>query len=120
MTTSIIVLGGRTIGGTVYADGETASVADSLAEEMVGAGLATYADGARSGWISVSSLFRVLLTGTGNCVIDSRDRLGAITESVASFVASSATNQIEFPYPGPAAVEIRFRLTGTCKAEVLR
>jgi hypothetical protein len=119
MTTSILLRNGRTIAGVTYADGATVSVADSLADELVGAGLASYSDGERSGWINVPSIFRVRLTGTGVCKIDSRDRLGTVTLAVAEFTATAATNQIEFPYAGDAAVEIRFNTTGTCKAEVL-
>jgi len=119
MATSIIVRGGRTIGGVIYADGATASVDDALADELVGAGLASYSGGERSGWINIQAYFRVRLTGTGTCTIDSRDRLGTVTLAVATFTATAATNQIEFPYPGDEAVEIRLNLTGSCTAEVL-
>jgi hypothetical protein len=70
-------------------------------------------------WMKVPSIFRLRLTGTGTCTLDARDSLGNITPGIASYTASNATDQIEFPYAGNNAVEIRATLTGTCKAEVI-
>lgn len=70
-------------------------------------------------WMKVPSLFRLRLTGTGSCVIDSRNRLGVVTNAIATYSPSGATNQIEYPYPGEDAAEIRATLTGTTTVEVI-
>lgn len=70
-------------------------------------------------WMKVPTIFRLRLTGTGTCVVDSRNRLGVVSTGIASYSPSGATNEIEYPYPGDDAVEIRVTLTGTCQAEVL-
>lgn len=70
-------------------------------------------------WFSTPSVFRLRITGTGSVTIDSRDSLGNITLAVASYTATSATDQIEFPYAGNNAVAIRATLTGTATVEVI-
>ena len=70
-------------------------------------------------WVTIPSIFRLRLTGTGTAVIDSRDSLGAVTSEVASYTLTAATDQIEFPYAGDNAVAIRVTLTGTVTAEVI-
>ena len=70
-------------------------------------------------WFKVPSIFRLRLTGTGTVVLDSKDSLGTITTSVASYSPSAATDQIEFPYAGEDAVMIRVTLTGSATAEVI-
>lgn len=70
-------------------------------------------------WMRIPSIFRLRLTGTGTCTLDARDSLGAITLAFATYTASAATDQIEFPFAGTSAVEIRATLTGTCTAEVI-
>lgn len=75
--------------------------------------------GIQSGvWVPVPSIFRLRLVGTGAAVISSRDRLFAET-SVGSFSASGATNQIEFPYLGDAAVEMRAVFPATLQVEII-
>lgn len=70
-------------------------------------------------WRRVPSIFRLRITGTGSCVMASRDSLGNVTEDVETFDANGATDQIEFPYAGDNAVEIRVDTTGSCSVEVL-
>jgi hypothetical protein len=70
-------------------------------------------------WASAPSVFRLRLTGTGTVVIDSRDALGVESLAVATFIASAATNQIEFPYLGDAAVALRATFPNTMTVEVL-
>ena len=70
-------------------------------------------------WFTVPSIFRLRLTGTGTVTIDSKDALGSITTGIASYTVTDATNQIEFPYAGDAAVMIRATLTGSATAEVI-
>lgn len=70
-------------------------------------------------WMTVLSVFRLRLTGTGTVTLDSKDSLGNITTGVASYTVSGATDQIEFPYAGNNAVAIRATLTGTATAEVI-
>lgn len=70
-------------------------------------------------WMTIPSIFRLRLTGTGTVTIDSKDSLGNITAGVATYTVSGATDQIEFPYAGDDAVAIRATLTGTATAEVI-
>ena len=70
-------------------------------------------------WISAPSIFRLRLVGTGTITVDSRDRLGAITTAVETYTISSATNQIEFPWLGDGAVEMRITYPATATVEVL-
>lgn len=71
-------------------------------------------------WIPFSGLIRLLCTGTGVLTMDSRNSLRDITLAVHGPVSLvSATNQVEFPYPGDDAVEIRLSLTGTATAKVI-
>lgn len=120
MSTSIVLVQARLITGVVYAAGETVVVDDELADYLVTQGLATRTTGVPSGWMDVPSLFRLRLSGTGTCTVDSRDHLGTVTYGVANYTVTSAINRIEFPYAGDSAVEIRLRLTGSCKAEVIK
>lgn len=70
-------------------------------------------------WFTIPSIFRVRLTGTGTVTLDSKDSLGNITTSVASYTVSGATDQIEFPFAGNNAVAIRAALTGDATCEVI-
>ncbi len=70
-------------------------------------------------WISAPSIFRLRLVGTGTITVDSRDRLGAITTAVETYTISGATNQIEFPWLGDGAVEMRVTYPATATVEVL-
>ena len=70
-------------------------------------------------WMKVPSLFRLRFTGTGTAVMDTRNSLAAITLSVLSYTLTAATDQIEFPYAGDDAVNIRVTLTGTTTCEVI-
>lgn len=70
-------------------------------------------------WQRVPSVFRLLLNGTGTITLDSRDAAGTITSAYAIYTKTDAVNDIEWPYPGADAVEIRATLTGTLNAEVL-
>ena len=73
----------------------------------------------RGEWIHLPAMSRLRLTGTGSCTIDARDSLGTISLAVESFVAVDATDQIEFPFPGNNAREVRFNFTGSCKGEII-
>lgn len=70
-------------------------------------------------WKGVPSLFRLRLTGTGTVTMDARDSLGNETLALYVYTVSGATDQIEFPYAGDDAVDIRVTLTGTATAEVI-
>lgn len=70
-------------------------------------------------WISIPSIFRLRLTGTGTVAMHARNALGVVTSNVATYSPSSATNQIEFPYAGDDAVEVSFTTTGTATVEVI-
>ena len=70
-------------------------------------------------WFNPPSVFRLLLNGTGTVTIDSKDAAGTITTGVYSITLSSAVNQIDFPYAGDSAVQIRATLTGSATAKVI-
>jgi len=70
-------------------------------------------------WMTIPSIFRLRITGTGTVTIDASDSLGNITLAVHVAVATAATDQIEFPYAGDDAVEIRATLGGTTTCEVI-
>lgn len=70
-------------------------------------------------WFKTPSIFRLRFTGTGTATLDSRDSLGNITAGVNSYTLSGATDQIEFPYAGDKAVNIRVNLTGNVTCEVI-
>ncbi|CAB4160610.1 hypothetical protein UFOVP728_3 [uncultured Caudovirales phage] len=77
-------------------------------------------DGLTSGvWVRAPSIFRLRLTGTGTVTLDARNKLNVVTTSVASFVTTSATNQIEFPYLGDDAYEMRATFPASMTVEVL-
>lgn len=70
-------------------------------------------------WFNPTSIFRLLCNGTGSITLDSKDASGAITTGVFSVTLSAAVNQIEFPYAGDGAIQIRATLTGTATAKVI-
>ena len=70
-------------------------------------------------WLSAPSIFRLRLVGTGTITVDSRDRLGVISTAVETYTISGATNQIEFPWLGDGAVEMRVTYPATATVEVL-
>ena len=70
-------------------------------------------------WMIIPTIFRLRLTGTGTVTLDAKDSLGNITTGVASFTASGATDQIEFPYAGDNAVAIMAHITGLTSVEVI-
>lgn len=70
-------------------------------------------------WLSAPSIFRLRLVGTGTVTIDARNRLGTITTGVESYTVSGATNQIEFPFLGDDAVEMRATYPAGLTVEVL-
>lgn len=69
-------------------------------------------------WIAVPSIFRLRLVGTGSAEVSSRDRLLA-ESAVTTYNASGATNQIEFPFLGDGAVEMKVVFPGTLTVEIL-
>ena len=114
-------------GVRLIADGSGAFdvVSGSREEQVLIAGGAIPADARLAGamtsgtWMTIPSVFRLRLTGTGTVSIDSKDSLGNLTLAVVSYTISAATDQIEFPYAGDNAVAIRATLTGTATAEVI-
>lgn len=81
----------------------------------------TFLPGAMSAgvWRPVTGLPRLLLNGTGTVAIDARNRAGTVTTAVYSTTLASAVNQIDFPYFGDDAVEIRAAYTGSASAEIV-
>lgn len=70
-------------------------------------------------WQRVPTIFRLRLTGSGTVIIDAKDGRGNITSAVATYTPSSATDQIEYLYPGEDTVAIRANITGSCGVEVI-
>jgi hypothetical protein len=70
-------------------------------------------------WTAFAGLTRLRLVGTGTVSVDSRSRLGTITSAVFFASATAATDQIEFPYFGDSAVDIRPTITGSLVVELL-
>jgi hypothetical protein len=70
-------------------------------------------------WISAPSLFRLRLIGTGTVTVDARNRLGTVTTAAETYAISGATNQIEFPFLGNDAAEMRVNYPNTVNVEVL-
>jgi hypothetical protein len=70
-------------------------------------------------WVEAPSIFRLRLVGTGTITIDSRDRLNVVTTAVETYTISGATNQIEYPYLGEAAVDMRATFPSAVIVEVL-
>ena len=104
----------------VRSDALIAESVDGTASLVDGAGNAFLRGALTSGeWVTIPSIFRLRLTGTGTVVMDSRDSLGGVALAVESYSPSGATDQIEFPYAGDNAVAIRVTLTGTATAEVI-
>lgn len=81
----------------------------------------TFLPGALSAgvWRPVTGLPRLLLNGTGTVTIDARNRAGTVTTAVYSNTLASAVNQIDFPFFGEDAVEIRAAYTGSASAEIV-
>ena len=70
-------------------------------------------------WYAAWPMLRLRLVGTGLVTVDARDRLGNIEPAVASYTAAAATNQIEYPYLGDTAVDLRVTITGSLVVEML-
>lgn len=92
-----------------------------VASAVDGAGISFLRGALVSGvWVTVPSIFRLRITGTGTMQMDSRDSLGDITLAAFPLTTySGETNKIEFPYAGDNAVAIRVTLTGTVTCEVI-
>lgn len=93
----------------------------SIRSLVDGAGISFLRGALVSGvWVTVPSIFRLRITGTGTMQMDSRDSLGNITLAAFPLTTySGETNKIEFPYAGDNAVAIRVTLTGTVTCEVI-
>jgi hypothetical protein len=70
-------------------------------------------------WGYIPAIFRLRLAGTGTCVVDAKNALGTITTGLYTYTVTGATNQIEYPYLGDDATQMRVTLTGTCTAGVI-
>lgn len=109
------------IAGVVRTAGEQVSLAVPDEAALVARGLATWTDTFEAApWIDVPTIFRLRLAGTGTLIVDARDVSGTVTEGVATYVAAGATQQIEYPWLGDAAREIRLSHPSTLRVEVLK
>ena len=69
-------------------------------------------------WRSFPPLFRLLVAGTGTCVLDSMNSSGTITLGVESYTVTDSKGDVFYPYPGDDAVAVRANLSG-CAAEMI-
>ena len=100
-------------GGIVHLSADGTSLVDGAGNSILRGALTS------GEWVTIPTVFRLRITGTGTVIIDSRDSLGNVSTSVESYTANGATDQIEFPYAGDNAVAIRATLTGNATAEVI-
>ena len=117
------------IAGVATASGTRLTLEPSVEADFVTRGVAAFIGAPPSvrrneplwsgSWTPAPSLFRLRLVGTGSLVVDSRDALGVVSSAVATFSADAATNQIEFPYLGDSAIEMRATFPSTMTVEVL-
>ncbi|WP_069337158.1 hypothetical protein [Sphingobium yanoikuyae] len=70
-------------------------------------------------WKRIFSLPRLLLSGSGTVTIDARNRSGTVVLAVETYTLTAASGQIEYPYFGDDAVEVRATITGTATAEII-
>lgn len=70
-------------------------------------------------WVAIPSMFRLRCTGSGSCVLDSRNSLGAEESGFFEFDVANATDEIVFPFPGSGATHIRATFPATMTVEVL-
>lgn len=127
---TIQLLSGVCIAGAHVGPPSQVSVAPELESDLVSRGAAKYVTGNPSVrraeplisgvWAHAPSVFRLLLVGSGVAIVDARDVLGNVDAAVATFTANDATNQIEFPYLGDDAVELRVTFPSTLTVEVLQ
>lgn len=105
---------------TAQADADAAqATADGAASSAATA--RTFLPGALASgvWKPITGLPRLLLNGTGTVTIDARNRAGTVTSAAYTTTLASAVNQIDFPYFGDDAVEIRAAYTGSASAEIV-
>jgi hypothetical protein len=117
------------IGGQNVAPPSTLTLSDGLEADLVSRGAAEYVFGLPSvfekqelrsdAWYSAPSIFRLRLVGSGTLTIDSRNSLGEFSGAVETYSASDATDQIEFPFLGAGAVEMRLRFPTTLSVEII-
>ena len=118
---------------TVYDPINSAATAQSNAQEYTNAAInalthqvntsyapLTTVDSVISGtWYVFSQFFRLQLNGTGSITMDSKDTSNNITVGVYSNTVVSVVNEIDYPYPGPAAVQIRINISGNLTVSII-
>lgn len=125
LTSAAIVAAG---GDTTARASAAAAQADADAAQATADGAASSAATARTFlpgalvagvWKPFTGLPRLLLNGTGTVTIDARNRAGTVTSAAYTTTLASAVNQIDFPFFGDDAVEIRAAYTGSASAEIV-
>ncbi len=110
----------RIDGVDVAADSVISTLTVSQQAELVRQRVAVWEGANLSGaWQRVPSIFRLRLVGTGMVSIDSRTSAGVEKMYVAQYAVTAATDQVEYPYLGEAAVEMRVTATGDVAWEVI-
>lgn len=112
--------GAMAAAGVAQADADAAqATADGAASSAATA--RTFLPGALASgvWKPCTGLPRLLLNGTGTVTIDARNRAGSVTSAAYTTTLASAVNQIDFPFFGDDAVEVRAAYTGSASAEIV-
>lgn len=69
--------------------------------------------------VNIPLISRLRVSGSGALSIDSIDAAGAVTAGAFAETYSNAVDNIEFPYYGESAVQIRATFPATLTVEVL-
>lgn len=70
-------------------------------------------------WFQPPSIFRLVMIGTGQVVIDSKNIQGSVKLGLYTYVLANETDRIEYPFIGNDAMYIRATLTGTAAVQVI-
>lgn len=68
-------------------------------------------------WVSVPAIFKLLLSGNGDVIVEARDANGVVT-SVLQSSLSAAENKVEFPYLGDSAQAMRATFPETVSVRI--
>lgn len=69
--------------------------------------------------VSVGSIFRLLLSGTGTVTLYSISAAGVVSSALESYTLSAETNRVEYPYLGDDAVGFVANFPATITVEVI-
>ena len=70
-------------------------------------------------WVKFQGMVRLQITGIGTITIDARNYNGDVTPAVYTLTKSSDGLQIEYPFFGDSAVEVRAAVTGSLVVRII-